>query len=846
MKYNPSVIEKKWQQKWIEKNIFKAEIDYKKPKYYVLEMFPYPSGAIHMGHVRNYTLGDLVARYKKAKGFNVLHPMGWDAFGLPAENAAIENKTHPAKWTYSNIESMKIQLKKMGLSYDWSRELATCDPNYFKFEQKMFIDFFNAGIAYKKETWVNWDPIENTVLANEQVVDGCGWRSGAPVEKKKMKGWFLKISNFASELLNDTDKLKLWPDRVKTMQKNWIGKSVGATVKFKISDVDKNINIFTTRPDTLFGATFVAISPQHPLAIEIAQKDSETKKFINFCEKQSTSEIEIEKGEKFGHKINLTTDHPFINRKKLPIYIANFVLMDYGTGAVFGCPAHDQRDFDFANKYNIDIIPVLKDDNSLNDNLNLPYTGDGILINSGFLNGLDSSEAIQSSIKKLQQLNLGEKTITYRIRDWGVSRQRYWGCPIPIIFCSNCGEVPVPLEHLPITLPEDISFNSNGNSLENHPTWKHTNCPKCNDKAIRETDTFDTFFESSWYFARFTDLNPNQAFTKEAIDYWLPVDQYIGGIEHAVMHLLYSRFFMRALKSVNTISIKEPFTALETQGMVCHQTFKDNNDKWLFPNEVTKENNEFFHINTREKVIVGRTEKMSKSKKNVVDPENIINNYGADTARLFMLSDSPPNRDMEWTDSGIDGSWRFLNKLWRFVKGVNYNLDVIEIPKTLSDHNLVLLRLLNITIQDVTDSIENFHFNNAIASIRSLFNSVVSYKIVDGNDAFIVLYVIKNLLILINPMVPHISEELWESLKADGLICNADWPKINNVYLQKESIKIPIQINGKIRALINVPMDTSKQDLEFLALKEKNIKKFLNGKPKKVIIISNRIVNFVI
>jgi len=846
MKYNPSVIEKKWQKKWTEKNIFKAEIDYNKPKYYVLEMFPYPSGAIHMGHVRNYTLGDLVARYKKAKGFNVLHPMGWDAFGLPAENAAIENKTHPAKWTYSNINSMKIQLKKMGLSYDWSRELATCDPNYFKFEQKMFIDFFNADIAYKKETWVNWDPVENTVLANEQVVDGCGWRSGAPVEKKKMKGWFLKISDFASELLNDTDKLKFWPDRVKTMQKNWIGKSVGATVKFNISSLNKNINIFTTRPDTIFGATFIAISPQHPLAIEISQKDADTKKFINFCEKQSTSEIEIEKGEKFGYKISLTADHPFIIDKKLPIYIANFVLMDYGTGAIFGCPAHDQRDFDFANKYNIDIIPVLKDDNSLYSNQNLPYTGDGVHINSDFLNGLNSSEAIKASIKKLQELKVGEKTITYRIRDWGVSRQRYWGCPIPIIFCSNCGEVPVPKDELPITLPEDISFNSPGNPLENHPTWKHINCPKCNNNATRETDTFDTFFESSWYFARFTDLNPTQAFTQEAIDYWLPVDQYIGGIEHAVMHLLYSRFFMRALKAVKTINIKEPFTALETQGMVCHQTFKDNNDKWLFPNEIVKENDEFFHADTHEKIIVGRTEKMSKSKKNVVDPQHIIDNYGADTARFFMLSDSPPNRDMEWTDSGIDGSWRFLNKLWRFVKTIDYKHDISEIPTNLSDHKQSLLRVLNITIKDVTDSIENFHFNNAIASIRSLFNSVVSYKTIDQNDAFIVLYVIKNLLILINPMVPHIAEELWETLEADGMICNANWPKVNNDYLQKNNIEIPIQINGKIRALINVPIGTNKENLELLALKEKNIKKFLNGQPKKVIIIPDRIVNFVI
>ena len=846
MKYNPSIIEKKWQKIWNEKNIFTAKIDYTKPKYYVLEMFPYPSGAIHMGHVRNYTLGDLVARYKKAKGFNVLHPMGWDAFGLPAENAAIENETHPAKWTYSNIASMKVQLKKMGLSYDWSRELTTCDPNYFKFEQKMFIDFFNVGIAYKKETLVNWDPVEKTVLANEQVVDGCGWRSGALVEKKKMKGWFLKISDYASELLDDTDKLIAWPDRVKTMQKNWIGKSDGATVKFKISNTEEYLSVFTTRPDTIFGATFIALSPQHPLLKKTASKDNKVKEFINSCETYSTSEIEIEKGEKLGFRTDLTTEHPFIKDKKIPIYIANFVLMDYGTGAIFGCPAHDQRDFDFANKYNLDIIHVLKNENNLDIKQSSPYTGDGVHINSDFLNGLNTTEAIKVSINRLQLLNVGERTISYKIRDWGVSRQRYWGCPIPIIFCSTCGEVPVPKDQLPLTLPEDISFNNPGNPLDYHPTWKHTKCPKCNKKAIRETDTFDTFFESSWYFARFTDLNSSEPFSKEAADYWLPVDQYIGGIEHAVMHLLYSRFFMRALKSVNTISIKEPFTALQTQGMVCHQTFKDTNNKWLFPSEVTKENDKFYYKDTRELVTVGRTEKMSKSKKNVIDPEFIIQNYGADTARFFMLSDSPPNRDMEWTDSGIDGSWRFLNKLWRFVITIKFSHDTSKIPVILNDQNHSLLRILNLTINDVSVSIEDFHFNNAVASIRSLFNFLLAYKVTNKNDEILILYSIKNLLILINPMVPHIAEELWESLNIDSMICNEDWPTVNSLYLEKNDIEIPIQVNGKIRALITVPLNKSKKDLELLALNEKNVKKFLNGKPKKVIIIPNRIINFVV
>ena len=846
MKYNLSIIEKKWQKKWSDNEVFKAKIDYNKPKYYVLEMFPYPSGAIHMGHVRNYTLGDLVARYKKAAGFNVLHPMGWDAFGLPAENAAIENNTHPAKWTYTNIESMKKQLIEMGLSYDWSRELATCAPYYYKLKQKMFIDFFNAGIAYKKETWVNWDPIENTVLANEQVVDGCGWRSGVPVEKKKMKGWFLKISDFANELLNDTDELKQWPDRVKIMQKNWIGRSEGATIKFQISNLDKSLDIFTTRPDTIFGSTFIAISAQHPLASEIAQKDPKTHDFIKLCEKQSTSEIEIEKGEKFGYKSNYTVDHPFLTGKKLPVYIANFVLMDYGTGAVFGCPAHDQRDYDFAQKYNIEIIPVLKDSSCLDDSNIIPFLGDGIHINSHFLNGLNTNEAIKVCMKKLIDSEVGKKTITYKLRDWGVSRQRYWGCPIPIIYCSLCGEVPVRSEDLPIVLPDDISFNSSENSLENHPTWKYTKCPTCESKAIRETDTFDTFFESSWYFARFTDLNPSEAFSNEAIDYWLPVEQYIGGIEHAVIHLLYSRFFMRALKSINTINIKEPFTALQTQGMVCHQTFKDSNNKWLFPNETVKKNDSFFHINTHEKVIVGRTEKMSKSKKNVVDPQYIINNYGADTARFFMLSDSPPNRDMEWSESGIDGSWKFLNKLWRYFETFNFNPTILELPKELPEESTLLMRNLNITIQDVTSSIEGFHFNNAVAFIRSFFNSIIAFKVNGQDDELIVSHCLKNLLILINPMVPHIAEELWEISGSKTMICNENWPLADKYYLQINNVEIPIQVNGKIRALITVPSGTKKGDLEIIALKEKNVKKFLNGEPKKVIIIIDRIVNFVV
>ncbi len=840
MKYNPPLIEKKWQKKWNDLKIFKAKIDYNKPKYYVLEMFPYPSGAIHMGHVRNYTLGDLVARYKKAQGFNVLHPMGWDAFGLPAENAAIENNTLPSKWTYSNIEIMKNQLKQMGLSYDWEREIATCNPDYYKFEQKMFLDFYKAGIAYKKETVVNWDPVEQTVLANEQVVDGRGWRSGAEVEKKKMKGWFLKISDFAEDLLNEIDNLKEWPDRVKIMQRNWIGKSNGATINFSINHSDEKVEIFTTRPDTIFGATFIAISPQHPLSLKIAKNDNRANDFIKFCEKQSNKAEDLEKADKLGYETNLTVSHPFKKGTNLKIYIANFILMDYGTGAIFGCPAHDQRDYDFASKYSLEIISVVKNDDIL------PYTGDGLHINSHFLDGLNTQEAIKLSIKKLQELGIGKKTVTYRIRDWGVSRQRYWGCPIPIVFCSNCGEVPLPDDQLPICLPEDINFDIKGNPLLSHPTWKNTKCPKCNQNATRETDTFDTFFESSWYFARFTDLNPSQAFTDESFKYWMPVDQYIGGVEHAVMHLLYSRFFMRALKFVKTIDLKEPFNSLQTQGMVCHQTFKTQKEKWLFPHQVTKENNTFFHINTKEKVIAGRIEKMSKSKKNVIDPQQIIQTYGADTARLFMLSDSPPNRDMEWSDSGIEGSWRFLNKLWNFV--INLEIENIDdsLPTNLSKSHKKLLETLNITIKEVTKSIDDFHFNIAVASIRSLFNAISSYEILNNDDKSVVLHNVKKFLILINPMVPHIAEALWENLNEKALIANESWPTADKSFEEKDIIKIPVQVNGKIRAIIEVQKGLNNDQLKQIALREKNILKFLNDTPKRVIIVPNRIVNFVI
>jgi len=728
----------------------------------------------------------------------------------------------------------------MGLSYDWDRELSTCNPNYYKFEQKMFLDFYKAGIAYKKETVVNWDPIENTVLANEQVVDGRGWRSGAEVEKKKMKGWFLKISQFANELLNEIDNLNEWPEKVKTMQRNWIGKSYGAIINFSLENSSQKIPIFTTRPDTIFGATFVAISPQHPYAKQISKKDIKAAEFIKFCEKNSIKEADIEKAEKYGYETNLSVSHPFKNNVKLKVFIANFILMDYGTGAIFGCPAHDQRDFDFAIKYSLDIVPVIKTKETL------PFVGDGIHINSNFLNGLKTNDAIKLCLKKLAELKIGNEKVTYRIRDWGVSRQRYWGCPIPIIFCDNCGEVPVPEEHLPIELPEDANFNISGNPLDNHPTWKHTYCPRCNKKAIRETDTFDTFFESSWYFARFTDLNPLSPFTKKAIKYWMPVDQYIGGVEHAVMHLLYSRFFMRALKHVKSIDIEEPFTSLQTQGMVCHQTFKTTEEKWVFPSDVIKKGNDYFHFETKQPIVPGRIEKMSKSKKNVVDPQQIIENFGADTARFFVLSDSPPNRDMEWSDAGVEGSWRFLNKLWKFVQDLpNINKND-QLPKNISILNKELLTFMNKTINDVTKAIEEFHFNIAVAQIRSLCNKIFVHKIDNNDDTKVVLFVTRRLLILINPMVPHIAEELWCTLGNKNSILNEIWPKVDFSYIKKNNVKIPIQVNGKVRAVVEVPINLDKDHIKEIALKEENVLKFLDKEPKKVIIIPNRVVNFVI
>ncbi len=701
-------------------------------KYYVLEMFPYPSGNIHMGHVRNYTLGDVVARSRRMQGYDVLHPMGWDAFGLPAENAAIERGVHPADWTYKNIDTMREQLASIGMSFDWSRELATCDPSYYRHEQAFFLDMLAAGFAYRKESWVNWDPVDNTVLANEQVIEGRGWRSGAAVERRKLSQWFLRITDFAEELLSGLEFLAGWPEKVRLMQERWIGKSSGAVVRFRVQSPElrvqnETLEIYTTRPDTLFGMSFCAISPNHPLATRLSALDSRLSAFIEECGKIGTSEEAIEKAEKKGFNTGLKVRHPFDETREHPVYVANFVLMDYGTGAIFGCPAHDQRDFEFATMYNLPIVPVVSPGNVTGSSggevpkLKEAYTGDGVLINSAFLNGLSVPEAKEKSIQELVKFGVGEKKTNYRLRDWGVSRQRYWGCPIPIIHCPACGIVPVPKNSLPVELPKDVTFDMPGNPLARHPTWKHVACPGCGKPAERETDTFDTFFESSWYFARFATLPLADPLPAGPLQQWLPVDQYIGGVEHAVLHLLYSRFFVRALKRCGYTGLPdEPFKGLMTQGMVCHETYRDKAGNWVYPEEVTKQDGKMVHAATGEAVTVGRSEKMSKSKKNTVDPRAIIRNYGADTARLFMLSDSPPERDLEWTEAGVDGAWRYINRLWRLISAIQAQLNTPQ-PLPLGDETF-LRKATHKAIKAVTEDIERFHFNKAVAHIREFSN----------------------------------------------------------------------------------------------------------------------------
>lgn len=822
------------------------------PKYYVLEMFPYPSGRMHMGHVRNYTLGDLVARYKKARGFNVLHPMGWDAFGLPAENAAIENNIAPADWTEQNIAAMRNQLKTMGFSYDWDREFATCQPQYYKHEQKMFLDFLNVGLAYRREAWVNWDPVEETVLANEQVIDGKGWRSGAPVERKKLSQWFLKITEYSDDLLLALKGLNRWPDRVRLMQENWIGRSEGMHIEFRISGREDVLGVFSTRADTLYGATFCAISPNHPLAEELAQSDMEVQKFITECNRQGTSAEAIETAEKVGVLSGYELEHPLIKEKKLPLYVANFVLMEYGTGAIFGCPGHDQRDLDFARKYELDVITVVAPNDSSKSSFavqNEAYLGDGVHVNSGFLDGLNISQAKVAVAKKLEEINSGKRVINYRLRDWGVSRQRYWGCPIPIIRCKHCGFVQVPEQDLPVELPRDVSFGKPGNPLDSHPTWKFVNCPDCGKPAERETDTFDTFFESSWYFARFCSPHSKEALDRAALDYWMPVDQYIGGIEHAILHLLYSRFFTRALKKCGYIGISEPFAGMMTQGMVCHETYRDSRGNWVLPVEIQKTpDGSYRRIDNGSSVTVGRTEKMSKSRKNVVDPELIIQEYGADTARLFMLSDSPPNRDLDWTASGIEGAWRYVNKLWRMASEPQMPLVKrdLAMPNKIGPPVEKVRRSIHQTTAAVGKDLDSFHFNKAVARIRELTNLLDELNNDDG-AGWVYRHGMETVTKLIAPMLPHLAEEMWQKLGYTTLVVETPWPDFDLALLEEDIVTIAVQVNGKLRVTVDVERDLSQEHIEPLALGLEPVEKLLDGRnPRKVIFVSNKIVNFVV
>jgi len=856
-RYNAKETEAKWQRIWEERQCFTVSADPARPKYYVLEMFPYPSGKLHVGHVRNYTMGDVVARYKRAQGFNVLHPMGWDAFGLPAENAAMASKVHPAAWTYDNIAAMRAQLKLMGLSYDWNREIATCHPEYYRHEQKMFLDFLKAGLAYRKESWVNWDPAENTVLANEQVVDGRGWRSGAIVEKRLLSQWFLRITEFSEELLAGLATLDRWPERVRLMQENWIGKSEGARVLFDLKGegigAEERLLVFTTRPDTLFGAAFCGIAPNHPLAQRVAEGNPKLAEFIAECNRMGTSEVAIETAEKLGFDTGIKARHPFLPDVWLPVFVANFILMEYGTGAIFGCPAHDQRDLDFARKYDLPVRPVVlpKDGDPASFTVgDTAFTDkDGTLFNSGFLDGMSPPDAIRAAGERLENSGQGERTTVYRLRDWGVSRQRYWGCPIPIIHCPECGTVPVPDQDLPVRLPEDVSFDRPGNPLDHHPTWKHTACPQCGGKARRETDTFDTFFESSWYFARFASPRAETAFDSAAVDYWLPVDQYIGGIEHAILHLLYSRFFTRALKRCGYFSIEEPFRGLFTQGMVCHETYQDENGQWLFPEEVTTEEDGRLTGPDGRAAKAGRLEKMSKSRKNVVSLERIVDSVGADTARLYLLSDSPPERDLEWTDEGIEGVWRYVSRLWRLVTEPQAPLPAAgtALPPALSAEAATARHKIHQSIATVSDDLDKFRFNRAVARIRELTNLLESLSGAGAGEAWVLREGCEAAVQLLSPMMPHLAEELWQQLGHDRLILDEPWPKADPALLQEDRVTIAVQVNGKLRATIELQRDLSAAEAEQAALADEAVQRALDGKTvRKIVVVPNRIVNVVV
>jgi leucyl-tRNA synthetase len=850
-RYNAKATEAKWQKVWTEANTFKTDNSSDKPKYYVLEMFPYPSGRIHMGHVRNYTLGDVVARFRRANGFEVLHPMGWDAFGMPAENAAMERKVHPADWTYDNIANMRDQLKQVGFAIDWDREIATCDPDYYGKEQQIFIDFYKAGLVYRKESWVNWDPVDNTVLANEQVIDGKGWRSGAEVERRKLSQWFLKITDFADDLLDGLKTLDRWPDKVRLMQENWIGRSEGLKFDFTVDQTGEKLPVYTTRPDTLFGASFCAISADHPIAVKLAADNAEMAKFCEECRAGGTTEEAIEKAEKRGFDTGFTVAHPFDENWKLPVYIANFVLMDYGTGAIFACPAGDQRDLDFARKYDLPVTPIVLPEGedaatfAIGDEA---YTGPGTMFNSKFLDGMDTVAAKAAMIDRAEEAGWGERTVNFRLRDWGVSRQRYWGTPIPFIHCDDCGVVPVPTDQLPVQLPEDVSFDKPGNPLEHHPTWKNVDCPSCGKSARRETDTMDTFVDSSWYFSRFCTPDVDEPFDGDVVDQWLPVKQYIGGVEHAILHLLYARFFTRALNHVGRTKVKEPFEGLFTQGMVNHVTYKDSEGQWVFPETVRhRDDGSSYRSDNGLEVVEGRVEKMSKSKKNVVDPDDIIEQYGADTARWFVLSDSPPERDLLWTESGIEGAWRFTQRVYRLVTEPSAEVAPLgaAMPEVVSDTAKALRKATHKTIQGITEDIQQLHFNKAVARMYEFANAITAKLQGDGAPEAM-REALEALIVLISPMMPHLAEEMWAELGHKTLVSDTDWPVAIEALTVDSTVKMAVQVNGKVRDTIEVAKDLGKEEVEAVAMASEKVTAFTEGKTiRKVIVVPGRIVNIV-
>jgi leucyl-tRNA synthetase len=868
--YDAPAREKHWQEVWEKDDIFRASNKDERPKCYVLEMFPYPSGRIHVGHSRNYTMGDVFARYKRAKGFNVLHPMGWDAFGMPAENAAMERKVHPAEWTYQNIDTMRRQLKSMGLSLDWSREIATCSPDYYRHQQKLFLDMLKKGLAYRKSSKVNWDPVDHTVLANEQVIDGRGWRSGALVEQRELTQWFFKITEYADELLEALQTLDKWPEKVRLMQANWIGRSDGMLVRFALDKKtapkgETEIEVYTTRPDTLFGAAFVAVAPDHPLAKAAAENNPELAAFCEECRHMGTSVAELETAEKQGFDTGIRAVHPFDKDWTLPVYVANFILMDYGTGAIFGCPSGDQRDLDFARKYDLAFKPVILppgEDAATFAIKDKAFDGDGTMINSSFLDGLDTKTAFEETADRLTKTKLGKKPmgarkVNYRLRDWGISRQRYWGCPIPVIHCEKCGTVPVPDEDLPVELPTDATFDKPGNPLDRHPTWKYVKCPSCGGEARRETDTMDTFVDSSWYFVRFTGPHAKTPVDKEAAAYWLPVDQYIGGIEHAILHLLYSRFFTRAICDTGhlqlTSNVREPFSALFTQGMVTHETYKSRHGGWLQPSQVRLEGDgptrQAFEISTGERAVIGSVEKMSKSRKNTVDLDDFVNRYGADVARWFVLSDSPPERDVIYTDVGVEGARRFLQRIWRLIDQGTETAAAKDtpMPAAFGPEATALRRASHKALDQVARSIEGLRFNVAVAQVYEFANVLGTALGKTGEDiAWAQREALEFLVQMIGPMMPHLAEESWARLGYNTLLANQAWPEADPALLVDDMITIAVQVNGKRRDELTIARTADSGEIEAAALRLEPVLKALEGRPvKKVIVVPQRIVNVV-